>query len=413
MGLGQLFARDTQYVATDTESGQSETFTIVDNLAPDWSYGEFQGGMGIPGAWRASLLLSDLLGAVPWHAYRERAGGPAEQLSPNPPLLDQPSPPDARVTTFSSLALDLIWHGNAIAVIAARDRGGWPTALLPVPAENVFMDRAGPNTGYMDVPRGSVIYRIGSTIYPASEIVHVKGPCRPGALRGMGVLEAHLTRTLALADEQARQARTLGTSGVPTGVLKSSDPELEQEDATELKTAWMTAQARRTIAVLNATTTFEPVAWDPSETQLLDARKFSLHEIALIFGLDPSWLGISGDSMTYANIEQQAINLLKYSSLSGHLARFEQTLTLALPRGTWARANLDALLRADTLTRYQAHEIGTRAGFLTVDEARGFENRPPLTPAQREAARPPAPAPRPAAQGPTDDDTPDDEETAA
>lgn len=395
MGLGELFARDTRYVATDTDTGRTETFTLVDNISPDWGSGEFQGGMTIPGAWRAALLLSDLLGAVPWHAYRERAGGPAEQMSPTPPLLDQPSPPDPRVTTFSSLALDLIWHGNAIAVVASRNRDGWPTSLLPVPAERVTMDRAGPGS---EVPRGSVVYRIGSAVYAAADVIHVKGPCRPGALRGMGVLESHLTKTLGLADEQNKQARSLGTSGVPTGVLKSSDPDLEQEDATDLKTAWMTAQACRTVAVLNATTTFEPVAWNPSETQLLDARRFSLLELALIFGLPPYFLGADGGSNTYSNIEQEGLNLLKYSSLSGHLARFEQTFTLAMPRGTWARANLDSLLRADTLTRYQAHEIGIRAGFLTDDEAREFENRPPLTPAQREAARPPAP--RPAAPDP-------------
>lgn len=401
MGLGQLFNRDVQYVATDTSTGMSETFTVSD-LSPSWGGREFQGGMSIPGAQRASTLLADLLGLVPWDAYRERAGEPVEKLTPTPPLLDQPAPPETRMTSISSLALDLIWHGNAIALVAERNREGWPTALVPVPAEFVQVKRTSSRDGTA-FPVGTIVYDIGGTWHPGVDVFHVKGPCRPSALRGMGVLENHLTGTLALAEDQARSARAVGTSGVPTGVLKSSDPDFEEADAKALKAAWLESQRRRTIAVLSATTEFQPVAWNPSETQLLDARRFTLHEIALIFGLDPSWLGAAQASRTYSNIEQEAINLIKFS-LSGHLARFEQAFTAHLPRGTWAEANLDAVLRSDTLNRYRAHQIGIGSGFLTPDEARSLERRPPLTPAQREELQSVAPLPASAGQAPDDEE---------
>ncbi|MEU7817067.1 phage portal protein [Pseudonocardia sp. NPDC049154] len=408
MGLARLFNRDVQYTATDTKTGARQTFTIVDDIAPDWSRGEYRGGMGLPGAWRCALLMSDLLGSVPWHAYRERAGAPPERIVPTPPILDQPAPPDPRVTTFSSMVLDLIWHGNAIALIAGRNREGWPVAYLPVKAEDVQVKRVESYDG-IALPLGTIAYRVGSTWYPAEEVLHVKGPCRPGALRGMGVLENHLNGVLGLAEEQGRQARAVGNAGVPTGTLTVEDtPEdpLTPEEAAEVKAGWMRSQRERSVAVLNARTKFDALAWNPTETQLLEARKFSLHETALIFGLDPSWLGVSGSSMTYQNVELKGLELVKYS-LTGHLSRLEQTLTLHLPRGTWAKANLDAILRADTKTRYEAHEIGIRAGFLTDDEARALEDRPPLTPAQREAQKPPVP--RPAEPGPEEDQT--DQET--
>lgn len=402
MGLAELFVRPAG-PARAAETRAISEFAFVDGdpvFGPGVGAGPYSGGMSIPGAWRAALLLSDLLAAVPWHARRKR-GGVEEILDPTPPFLEQPHPPDPRVVTLSSLGLDLIWNGNAIALVASRNREGWPTACLPVPSDEVFVKRA---TEYdqTQLPIGTVSYRIGPRWYPADDVIHVKGPCRPGALRGMGVLENHLNSTLALASEQGRQARSLQGSGIPTGVLKVEDtPEepLEQDEADEVKTAWLRSQRDRTVAVLNARTSFEALAWNPTETQLLEARKFSLHEVALIFGLDPSWLGVAGDSMTYQNIEQQAINLVKFS-LAGHLARFEQTFSAHMPRGTWAQANLDAVLRADTLTRYQAHEVGIRAGFLLDDEARALEGRAPLTPAQR-ARREAARAPRPAGQGPT------------
>jgi len=48
------------------------------------------------------------------------------------------------------------------------------------------------------------------------------------------------------------------------------------------------------------------------------------------------------------------------------------------PRGTFVKANLDALLRSDTTTRYAAYGVGLDKGFLTLDEVRELENRPPL-----------------------------------
>lgn len=376
--LGELFTRSTTYVATNSVTGASETFVVVDGLAPDWSHGSYEGAMSIPGVWRASTLLADLIGQLPWHGYRARGGGATEQLDPPPILVDTPCPGETRMSTFSSMAMDLLMHGNAIAIIAARDRGGWPTAILPVPAEYVQVRRATQADGYMGVPRGTVLYSVGTDVYPAADVVHIKGISRPGALRGMSVLEAHLNKTMRLADEQARQARQLGNLGIPAGLLKSTDPDFDEDDARELKTGWLRNTRDRTIQVLNATTEFEALAWDPTETQLLDARKFSLHEIALIFGLSPSWLGVAGASMTYSNLESEWLNLVR-ASLGGHLARFEQGLSAHLPRGTWAKANLDALVRGDTQARYTAHEIGIRAGFLTEDEARAYEDLPPLT----------------------------------
>jgi HK97 family phage portal protein len=403
MGLGQLFTRnwadggDVPGIPPDLGFAAAGDFLITDARTTDWIAGYYRGGMSIPGAWRATILLSDLIGGVPWCAHRKRAGGPPEELDPLPSLLEQPNPPDVRMTTFSSMALDLIWEGNAIALIASRDRAGWPTSMLPIPAQYVGVRRVTPWDG-LELPVGTIVYDIGGTVYPSDEVVHVKGPTFPGALRGLGVLENHLHKSLALSDEQARQARSVGTAGVPTGLLKSSDPEFDEDDARALKSAWMEAQRRRTVAVLSETTSFEAVAWNPSETQLLDARKFSLTELALIFGVPLSFLGAETASKTYSNAEQESLNLLKFS-LGGHLTRFEQTLSAHLPRGTFARADLDELLRNDTLTRFQAYGIALDKGFLTADEVREEERRPPLTPAQRALMRPP-PAPS-AVQDPT------------
>ncbi|PRX48676.1 HK97 family phage portal protein [Prauserella shujinwangii] len=380
MGLGRLLTRQASTPA-QTRSAGANFQVVIDGNPINYPSSIYRGAMTIPGAWRAALLISDLLGGVPWDAYRSRGGNPIEQLDPTPLLLEQPAPPDTRMTTMSSLALDLVWHGNAVGVIAARNRDGWPTALVPVPAEQVGVRRV-PDNAVAPLPPGTVEYQVGGLSFAPWEVLHIKGPCAPGALRGFGVLEAHLDGTLNLAMEQAKQAASISRHGVPTGVLKVSNPDATEGDLREAKEGWLRSQRDRTVAALNSTTEFEPLSWNPEELQLVEARKFSLHELALIFGLPLSFLGADQASRTYSNIEQEAINLLKFT-LGGHLARFEQTFSQHMPRGTTAKANLDAILRADTLSRYRAHQIGLTAGFLTRDEVRELEDRPPLTDEQK------------------------------
>jgi HK97 family phage portal protein len=378
MGLGRLLQmRSTQYTATDTVTGATASYVVTDNLGPSWpSVSTYQGALGIPGAWRASMLLSDLLGQVPWNAYRQPIGKPEQKMEPTPPLLEQPFPPEPRMATFSSWALDLIWEGNAVGIVAARNALNWPTAVIPVPASYVGVRRVTP---FMDspLPVGALEYSVGSMRELGSQdVIHIKGPCRPGEVRGMGVLEAHLN-TFSLARDQNQQARSVSNHGVPSGVLKSDNPDLTDDEAADLKAGWLNSQQNRTIAVINASTTFTPLSWNPEQSQLVEARKLTLTELENIFGLPLGWLGGQTSSRTYANVEQDAVNLIKFS-LGGHLARFEQTLSLAFPRGTVTRANLDAVLRADTLSRYQAHAIALEHDFLSVDEVRDIEHRAPL-----------------------------------
>jgi len=398
MGFGQLL-RNITVTQTDSVSGQTLMETIVTGPGAYYESGggarEFRGLLGVPAAWRATQLITDVIGGIPWHAYEEEPSGLALRRYPTPRLLVDPAGVDTRVTTYSSWAMDLIWHGNAIAIIWSRDAEGEPDIVIPVPAEYAFVKRVGINDNLPAFVPGEIIYLIGQEAYAARDILHIKGLCRPGATRGLGVLEQHFD-TLSLDIEQRKQARAATGAGIPLGVLKSEDPDLTQTDADELSTVWASRQATRRVAVLNASTTFTPLAWNPTESQLLDARKFGHVEMALVFGVDPEWLGSGQSTETYRNIEQSGIELIRRSSLHGHLARFEATLSAQLRPGSVARANLDSVQRADTHGRYESHKLGIDSGFLTDDEARAIENMPPLTPEQRKlikANRPAPPAP--------------------
>ncbi|MBB4689819.1 phage portal protein [Amycolatopsis jiangsuensis] len=383
MGLGRLFTRTSGSGTRHARMLVSDGIRIgpAAGIAGDtwWGHGGFLRALGIPGVDRAVRLISSVVGGLPWDAYTDGAADFAQKVAPRPILLEQPNPEEVRMASFSNWTADYLLHGNAVGVIAERDGAGVPTAIVPVPARMVGIRRADGQT-YSVLPTGAIEYSIGGRVFSAHDVLHVKGLAEPGALRGLGVLEAHLhgDGALGLAEELARQARNISQDGVPTGVLKATSPDVTPDQLREAKALWLETQRDRTIAALAPSTDFEPLAWDPEKLQLIEARKLSLLEVANVFGLPPRYLGASsGDSMTYSNGETEAIDLMKFS-VGEHVARFEQTLTLLFPPGTWVTAKLDAILRADTAARYTAHETGIRAGFLLKSEARALENLPPV-----------------------------------
>jgi phage portal protein BeeE len=104
---------------------------------------------------------------------------------------------------------------------------------------------------------------------------------------------------------------------------------------------------------------------------------------------------------------------LKTFTLLPWIRRIEAALDAQFPQGTEVKIITDGVLRADTSTRYQAYESALRSGWMTVDEVRALEDRPPLPeqvstapeddlPALDAATEPAAlnaPAPMPALEG--------------
>lgn len=412
MGLGSLLTRP----APPREGGMRTAGSSLETILLDfrnrygltpWQTSTYQGFMSVPGAWRASVMLSDLFAQMPFHSYRQVEGGKVKTPR-NAPILESPAAGwEDPTVVFASWGLDYLWSGNMVGIYTARNAAtGLPVAILPVPVSEVGVrqvladDAYGGRTGRKE-------YDVGGIIFDQADIFHVKGPCAPGALRGLGVLETQLG-ALTLARDLQAQAEAISLHGVPTGLLKSMNPDADPSDLTTAKAAWIESQRTRTIAALGPNIDFKPLAWNPEELQLVEARKFSLTELELMFGLPVGWLGGAAPSKTYSNVEQDAVNLIKFSALAGMVSRTESVFTIkTLPRGQSAIANLDAVLRSDTMNRYKAHQLSLgNAPWQTVNEVRATEDKAPIEGGDKlpEKAAPPAAAP---ANEPTDDNSPE------
>ena len=365
--LGRLLKRQIQPSVVYTSSGYVDSLGRVGRaFQANWSgtYVDTNTALGVPAIYRGVTLIADAIGALGLHSYRN-----GRIVKPTPQILIKPNPQETRIETISAMAASLILAGNYIAVLGERGANGLPDFFYPVAIDRVNLTRVD----------GRIVYRIENQVYEADDILHIKNFTLPGEFFGRGIVE---TQKQAIGKEIAinEYASRYFDGGVnPTAVIKSGNPDLTQEEADALKTAWLSMYSgrNRQPAVLNSTTDFEILSSNAQESQLIEAQIQGLTEAANILGLPAYYLGAPNSSRTYANVEQENLQLVRWS-IQPIAERIEQALSELLVRGQTAKFNYDTLLRTDTLSRYQAHAVGLTNGFLTVDEVRDMENRDPI-----------------------------------
>jgi len=320
--------------------------------------------LSVPGIWRGITLIADAIGGLPLHAYRSE-----QYVDPQPNILVRPVATETRIETISSMVAALLIHGNYIAILGAPGANGYPDSFYPVNPEKVGVRRED----------GAIVYHINGVDYDSSEIMHIKGFSLPGELVGYGILSAQRQAIGGAIATQTYAERYFNGGAIPPAYIESDNPDLTQEEASALKSAWLQSYGgiNMTPPVFNAATRVKTLAANARESQLIEARQYSLTEIANMIGLPAYYLGAPNSSRTYSNVSEENLQLVRWSLLPW-ISRIEQKLTDYIPRGQVAKFNVDALLRPDTKTRYEAHAIALDKGFLTINEVRELENREPL-----------------------------------
>jgi HK97 family phage portal protein len=203
----------------------------------------------------------------------------------------------------------------------------------------------------------------------------------PGRLRGLGPIEAARVELQGTIDARDYGSNWLSTSAVPNGILTTEQP-LSPEQATQYKNAWTgydpvtdtTTPPGHTPRVMGQGVKYEFLGIKPKDAQFLETRQFNTTEIARLFGIPASLIlaTVEGGSQSYANIEQDWIGFTRFTMMA-YLTEIEDAFSALLPYGETAKFVIDELLRTDTKTRFEAHEIALRARFKTRNEVRADE----------------------------------------
>lgn len=222
------------------------------------------------------------------------------------------------------------------------------------------------------------VYAIDGQEIASTSIAHLRYLTLPERQLGLGPIQAARAGLTGMVKLQKYADDLFTRGGIPSGIL-TTDQALTAEQAEEASRRWDENMRAGKTAAVGKGLDWRSAGVSPADLQWLESQKWNTTRIARLFGIPPHKLAaaVEGASLTYQNIEQSSLDSLR-DTLMGYLSPIEDALTRLLPRGQYARFNLDAVLRPDTKTRYEAHEIGLRAGFLTVEEVREMEGRGPI-----------------------------------
>lgn len=135
------------------------------------------------------------------------------------------------------------------------------------------------------------------------------------------------------------------------------------------------------IALLPIGYQYQQIALSLADAQFLENNQLTIRQIAAAYGVKMHQLN-DLTRATHTNVTE-AQREFYADTLQPKLTGYEQELTYKLflddeiAAGVFFRFNVDAILRADLKTRYEAYRTGVQGGFLTPNEARAKEELPP------------------------------------
>lgn len=324
----------------------------------------------IGAVWRCVSLVAELLSSLPVDLVRD-SGGISRPVPIEPPIVSSPSLRVTRREWIFEYVVSMMLHGQAFGLVLARDATNRPTVVEWLDPTCVTVDC--PDS--LSLP----IYRIDGQIVDRANIVHVRNFLLPGCIEGLSPVEYH-AETLGLSIATRKfGAQWFGQGGHPSAILSTEMP-LDPEQAKTMKERFLASvRGKREPAVLGAGIKYTPIQINPNESQFIESRNMNVAEIALMFGVPAEFIGgaQAGAQVTYANRDQRWLDFIA-TCLRHYAIRLEEAWSAMTVRGQEVRLNLDALLRGDTAARYGVHAVALQNHFLTIDEVRALENRPPL-----------------------------------
>ena len=328
----------------------------------------------------AVKVISGAIGALPLKVYRRKEGGDKEELGEHPlfRILHEQANDEHTAQEFQeTMTAHALLRGTAYAEIIPGRRGP-VDQLIPIhPAiiqPRTFTDLRGRSRLRFEIrangepPR--FLLRSELFIYRAL-VLGADG------ITGIDPIMAEANAIGARLASQEYGARFFQNDAQAGLILKHPQKFKDKADRDRFIEGWQrqsTGANRHTTRVLEFGMEPESISMTNEQAQFLDTQKYQDIDIARIFNLQPHKLGIL-DRATFSNIEQQAIEFVS-DTLMPWAVRWSQCVKrdLILQRSVFAEHNFSALLRGDTITRFQAYAIGRNWGWLSANDILRKEN---------------------------------------
>lgn len=332
--------------------------------------------------WACVRLISETIATLPLVVYQRNPGDDGRSVARNHSLYailhDSPNANMTAVEFWEAVVAQLCLWGNSYSLKSFS--AGKLIALDPLRPDLmvVKLQRDGSLKFCYSDPKGYVEYG-------EDEIFHVKGFSFDGMIGLSPIAHARNCLGSAMAADEAsgkvfRNGMRAGGALTMQGVLTK-----EQRDQVRTSMAEQLAGTANTgkLMVLEGGATYSPLSINPDDAQMLETRAFNIEEICRWFRVPPFMVGHSEKSTSWGTgLEQQMIGFLTFA-LRPYLARIEQGIKKSLlpanERGrVFAEFSLEGLMRADSAGRAALYASAAQNGWMTRNEIRALENRPPV-----------------------------------
>ncbi|MDO9713825.1 phage portal protein [Paracraurococcus lichenis] len=360
MGLGG----NSAFTRGPTAAGQLVNARIAENLATVTACVD---------------AVASSMASLPPRLYRRVPGGRQEVMDhPVAALLRRPSQRQTWPDLVQWLMSQVLLHGNALAVVE-HDGAGRPTGLVPVPWQNVAP---------MLLPSGRLAHDVvaytsafGGTGLPRryldGEVFHLRDRSDDGLLGRSRLSRAPEVLGCALAVQEA--AGAMLANGASLSGVVSVDAPLDRDTAAALREmvqeTYGGARNTRRIGVFGHGAKFTPMSVSPEDAELLASRRFTVEELARLFGVPAPIIGDLSHG-TFSNSET-LIRFFAQSTLTAWCTKFEAEWSRSVLglNGADLELELDltGLLRGDPAQRWQSYAIAAQHSILDLNEIRELE----------------------------------------
>lgn len=341
-----------------------------------------EGSLGVAAVWAAVRILSDSVGSLPMHVYRRDGEGRvrADETRSARLLHSDPNPEMPAGVLWALMATHLNTWGNAY--LGKTFRGSNVAELWPIRPDRV---KVGRKNGVKIFQLSDENGRLDRKVYTAKEIIHLHGLTLDGLTGLSPVAMARESIGAALAMDE--YANTFFRDGALPRMVLRNQKALSATAKRSLRRDWERRYrgSRRSnrVAVLEEGMDVQLLSLPQKDLEFVEQRKHSIQETARWFRVPVSLLdGDKGGSLQYSSTEMDGIHLVTHS-IRPWLVRIEGAVNrdpdLFPTRRLFSEFLVDGLLRADTLGRYQAHQIALDpiSGWMKQSEVRRIENLPP------------------------------------
>ncbi|RXI57283.1 phage portal protein [Clostridium tetani] len=326
-------------------------------------------------------VLSDTVSKLPIKIYQNKDGikkvadhylGSLLKLRPNPYM--------SASDFWKCVEVQRNIYGNAYVALDFNNRGQ-VTGLYPLDSSKmqIFVDDVGLLNSSNKI---WYIYtdNLGHKIkFKSDELLHFKGLTTDGIV-GLSVIDQlkHLIQNGKSSEEYINKffKNGLQVKGL-VQYVGDLNHEAEQTFINEFERMSSGLKNAHRIAMLPLGYQFQPISQSLVDAQFLENSQLTIRQIAAMFGVKMHQLN-DLDRATHTNIAEQQRGFY-IDTLQSILTMYEQELIYKLflnteiRKGYYIKFNVDAILRANIETRYNAYRIAIQSGFKTPNEVRELE----------------------------------------